>query len=107
MTLEELDRLFEDPTNRRWRLFYHCRADPRVVAPSRPSAKGWQINLAHPKAFRVMLLYLVVLVGPASCAFALRPGDSIGTLLLVAVTFAASVAVLIALSYHLSMRHAD
>jgi len=107
VTLEELDRLFEDPMNRRWRIFYHCPADPRVIAPSRPSLKGWQINLAHPSAFRVMLLYLGVLVGPASCAFAIRPGESAGTILLVAASFAASVAVLIALSYRLSRRHAD
>jgi hypothetical protein len=54
-----------------------------------------------------MLLYLGVLVGPASCAFALRPGGPTGTILLVAAAFAASVAVLIALSYRPSRRHAD
>jgi hypothetical protein len=106
MDLRDLDKLFEDPANRPWGVFYHCSNDPRVIAPSRPSWRGYQINFAHPRAIHVLLLYLIVLVAPASIAFAAGPGDAEQLTVLVSAVFAASVAVLIALSAFLSRRHA-
>jgi hypothetical protein len=64
MSLEELDRLFEDPANRPLGTFYYCAEDPRIIAPSRPNWKGFQINFAHPGAVPFLLFYLSVLIGP-------------------------------------------
>ena len=106
MNLGELDALFEDPTNRVCGIFYHCPADPRVIAPSRPSWRGYQINFAHRRAVQALFLYLIVLLGPASLAAGLGPADEWQLALLVFALFAASVAFLVALSAYLSRRHA-
>ena len=106
MKLSELDKLFEDPANRPWGVFYHCAADPRVIAPSRPTWRGYQINFAHPHAVHLLLFYLIVLLGPVSLALALGPGDLGQITLLISAVFTASVGFLIALSAHLSRRHA-
>jgi hypothetical protein len=107
MKLEDLDRLFEDTAHRRLRFFYYCKADPRVVAPSRPTWKGFQINFAHPWAFRVLLLYLAVLICPTLLAFVLGPCDPVRRAGLVGFTFAASVTVLVVVSKHLSRQHTE
>ena len=106
MELEELDKLFEDPANRPWGVFYHCAADPRVVAPSRPPWQGYQINFAHPRAVYVLLVYVVALIAPVSLVLALGP-QSLGQLsVLATVVFAVSVGCLLAASRHLSRQHA-
>ena len=104
--LSEFDELFEDPANRPWGIFYHCAADPRLIAPSRPTWRGYQVNFAHPRAIPVLLLYLIVLLCPASVALALGPGDASQLTMLVAVVFAVSVGFLVALSSYLSRGHA-
>lgn len=106
MGLRELDALFEDPANRRWGVFYHCAADPRVIAPSRPTWRGYQINFAHPRAVQVLLLYLVLLIVPVSVALGFGPSEVGRRTALASVVFGASVAFLVVLSSHLSRRHA-
>ena len=102
MELAELDALFEDRANRRWGVFYHCPSDPRVVAPSRPTWRGYQINFAHPKSVRFLTLYLAVLLGPVSLALALGPPDPAAFVIVAGLVFSASVAFLIGLSARLS-----
>lgn len=106
MKLSELDKLFEDPAHRRWGVFYHCPADPRVIAPSRPTWRGYQINFAHPYAAHLLLLYLVVLAGPTLLALTLGPGDVRQLSALAAGVFLVSVGSLVALSRYLSRQHA-
>ena len=106
MRLKELDELFEDPANRRWGVFYNCSADPRVIAPSRPTWRGYQINFAHPRATQVLLRYLMVLLGPVSLALAFGPSNLGQLTVLVSLVFAASAGFLVTLSRHLSRRPA-
>ncbi len=105
MTLEELDRLFEDPANRPFGVFYRCSTDPRVIAPSRPGWRGWQINWAHPRALPFSLLYLATLLGPLVLVATFGPSDVVRLSILAGVAFAISVAFLIGLSARLSRRH--
>jgi hypothetical protein len=107
MNLEELDKLFEDPANRPWGVFYHCPSDPRVIAPSRPTWRGHQINFAHPRAFLLLVFYLALLLCPVSLAFTFGPGNPGALAIVVVLVFAASVTFLIALSVHLSKQHAS
>ena len=107
MTLEELDRLLEDRSNRPLGIFYRCAADPRVIAPSRPPPAGWQINLAHRHALATFLLYLGVLAGPVALVGWLGPRAIVPLTFLVGGAFALSVVFLIGLSAHLSRRHVD
>ena len=102
MQLSELDELFEDPANRPWGVFYYCSSDPRVIAPSRPTWRGYQINFAHPRAVHVLLLYLIVLLGPMSLALVYGPSNVPQLTILVSIAFAVSVGFLVALSTHLS-----
>ena len=106
MPLEELDRLFQNPANRRLGIFYHCAADPRIIAPSRPNWKGWQINFAHPKAVRFLLFYLSVLLGPVAIVVLLGPENLLRTGSLAFGAFFLSTVFLIWLSRHLSRKHA-
>lgn len=105
-SLEDLDRLFDDPANRALGVFYRCSADPRVIAPSGPDWRGWQINWAHPRAFRVLLLYLGILLGPIALVGTLGPRDTTLLVFLALGTFAISVIVLIGLCVRLSRRPA-
>jgi hypothetical protein len=107
MTLEELDKLFEDPANRPWGVFYHCADDPRIIAPSRPTWGGWQINFAHPRAVSFLLFYLGVLIGPLLLAALLGPRDPLHMLLLAVGVFVPSVFCLNRLSCQQSRKHAD
>ncbi len=102
MSLEELDRLFHDPAHRCWGVFYSCAADPRLIAPSRPTMQGWQINFAHPRAFPCLLLYLSILVGPVAVVTLFASEDPLGWAILAVGAFAGSVAFLIRLSTRLS-----
>jgi len=105
VTLEELDRFFEDPLNRRWGVFYYCPSDPRVIAPSHPTWRGYQINFANPKALPVLFLYISLLILPASLALVYGP-EELGSLIIVVVlVFSLSIAFLIVLSANLSRRH--
>ena len=107
MTLEELDKLFENPANRSWGVFYCCAEDPRIIAPSRPTWRGWQINFAHPRALPFLLLYLGVLVGPLLLVALLGPRDPLRMSMLSIGVFALSVFSLIRLSIRQSKKYAD
>ena len=105
MSLEELDRLFEDPANRPLGAFYYCTEDPRIIAPSRPNWRGFQINFAHPRAVPFFLFYLSMLVGPSALAALFGPQDPLLFTVFVSGVFFASVAFLVRLSRRLSRMH--
>ncbi len=107
MSLEELDRLFEDPANRPLGIFYRCAADPRIIAPSRPDWRGYQINFAHRHAVALLLFYLAVLIVPPSLAALWSPRDPLLSTLCAGGAFFVSVAFLVALSRNLSRRCAS
>ena len=104
LDLEELDALFHDPSNRRWGVFYYCPEDPRVLAPSRPTVHGYQINFAHPRARRTLALYLAVLILPAAATVAFGPVDAGSLLTAALVVFGLSVGALLGLSAYLARR---
>jgi threonine/homoserine/homoserine lactone efflux protein len=106
VSLEELDRLFEDPANRPLGTFYCCAEDPRMIAPSRPGWRGFQINFAHPRAVPFFLFYLSVLIGPSALAALFGPQDPLLLTAFVSGVFFASVAFLVRLSRRLSGKHA-
>ena len=107
MNLNELDELFNDTANRTWGVFYYCSADPRVIAPSRPTWRGYQINFAHAHAVHVLVFYLIVLFGPVSIAFAFGPGNAVMTAVFVFLAFTGSIGLLMAISAYLSRQHDD
>ena len=47
MTREEIEKCWRDPRNRKWGIFYYCKADPRVIVPKRLKWMGWTVNAAH------------------------------------------------------------
>jgi len=105
MTLEELDKLFEDPANRSWGVFYCCAEDPRIIAPSRPTWRGWQINFAHPRALSFLLFYLGLLIGPLLLVVLFGPREPLRMLLLAIGVFGHSAFWLIRVSTLQSRRH--
>jgi uncharacterized membrane protein len=46
-----LEELWKDPKNWRWKVFYYCKEDPRLLVPKRLRWTGWTVNFAHPKAW--------------------------------------------------------
>ncbi|WP_269524399.1 hypothetical protein [Coraliomargarita parva] len=55
MKAQPYESHWRDPQNWKCRLFYFCRADPRVIVPKRPTWAGRTLNFAHPKAYWVLL----------------------------------------------------
>ena len=64
MTREQLHRLWSDPQYWTSPGFYRCPQDPRVIVPKRRQWAGWTINFAHPRAWPVLLLSVLVAIGP-------------------------------------------
>ena len=93
MTRDELERVWAAPGN--WRLVYRCLEDPRVVVPRRRRWMGWTINFAHPLAWPVLLLSVLIAVGPALFLLFLR----IVTPPLVLFVVVARIAILVGLSH--------
>ena len=65
-----LDAMSADPANWRWRFFYHCAGDPRLVVPKRLRGFGWTINFAQPWAIPFMAAVILVLLGSMRLAVA-------------------------------------
>jgi len=105
MNIDELDKLFKDPSNRPWGFFYYCTADPRVIAPSRPSWRGYQINFAHPRAAPVLFLYLIILIVPVLLVLSLGPESIVMVALYSLLAFTVSVVFLIIHSSYLSTHY--
>jgi hypothetical protein len=99
MTREEIENCWKDPHNRKWGVFYYCKADPRVIVPKRLKWMGWTVNVARPSAIPVSLLLIAILVVPVSIESA--KGATTGIVL---ITAAATITVLCLLCAYLSSR---
>jgi hypothetical protein len=74
MTRQELETLWKDPKNRKWGIFYYCKADPRVIVPKRLKWMGWTVNVARPLAIPISLLLISLVAGPTTAVIFMRPG---------------------------------
>ena len=99
MTRQEIETCWKDPRNRKWGVFYYCKADPRVIVPKRLKWMGWTVNAARPSAIPVVLLLLAILAVPEFIVTA--KGAGIGLQL---ITGAAAIAVVCLLCAYLSSR---
>ena len=99
MTREEIENCWKDPHNRKWGVFYYCKADPRVIVPRRWKWMGWTVNTARPNAIPVVLLLLAIVVVPLLIVRALGGGNGIEL-----ITLAASITVLCLVCAYLSSR---
>lgn len=99
MTPEEIENCWKDPHNRKWGVFYYCKADPRVIVPRRWKWMGWTVNTARRSAIPVVLLLLAIVAGPLLIVRALGGGNGIEL-----VTLVASIAVLCLVCAYLSSR---
>ena len=99
MTREEIEACWKDPRNRKWGVFYYCKADPRAIVPKRLKCMGWTINAARPSAIPVLLLLLAILAVPIFIVEAKGAGNGI-----VLITGAASITVVFLLCAYLSSR---
>ena len=57
---------WSDAKNWKWRDFYVCKDDPRVIVPKRLKWAGRTLNFAHDKAFVVLGLTLAVMLAPVA-----------------------------------------
>ena len=99
MTREEIETCWKDPRNRKWGVFYYCKADPRVIVPKRLKWMGWTINAARPSAIPVLLLLLAILAVPIFIVAAKGAGNG-----MVLITAAATITVVCLLCAYLSSR---
>jgi len=99
MTRDEIEACWKDPRNRKWGVFYYCKADPRAIVPKRLKWMGWTINAARPSAIPVLLLLLAILAVPILIVEARGAGNGI-----VLITGAASITVVCLLCAYLSSR---
>jgi hypothetical protein len=99
MTRQELETLWKDPRNRKWGMFYYCKADPRVIVPKRPKWMGWTVNAARPLAIPASLLLISLVAGLTTVVILLRAGP-----LPVLLTLAGSTAVVCLLCAYLASR---
>jgi len=71
MDRKDLERMWRDPKNYKWKSVYYCKEDPRVIVPKLVRWAGWTVNFAHPRAYWVLAsLFLIALVPPAIALFA-------------------------------------
>jgi hypothetical protein len=99
MTQEEIEACWKDPRNRKWGIFYYCKADPRAIVPRRLKWMGWTFNAARPSAIPVVLLLLAILAVPIFIVTAQGARDGI-----VLITGAAAITVVCLLCAYLSSR---
>ena len=82
MTKAEIEACWKDPRNRKWGIFYYCKADPRVIVPKRWKWMGWTVNAARPSAIPVVLLLLVILAVPVEVLSARGAGIGLQVMVL-------------------------
>jgi hypothetical protein len=99
MTREEIENCWKDPHNRKWGLFYYCKADPRVIVPRRFKWMGWTVNAARPSAIPVLLVLFAILACPVFIASANGAGKG-----LLIITEAVAIAVVCLICAFLSSR---
>ncbi len=99
MTREEIEACWRDSRNRKWGVFYYCKADPRVIVPKRLKWMGWTINAARPSAIPAVLFLIAIIVVPIFIATAKGAGYGI-----VLITGAAAITVVCLLCAYLSSR---
>ena len=61
MTPEEIEKLWMDPRNTSWGVYF-CREDPRLIVPNRIKWLGWTLNFGHRWAISVILLLFVAVL---------------------------------------------
>ena len=99
MTREEIEALWNDPRNRKWGIFYYCKADPRVIVPKRLKWMGWTANFARPSAIPTILLLIAIVAVPVWIVISRRAGTAA-----VVATVVASTSVLCLVCAYLSSR---
>ena len=99
MTQEEIEACWKDPRNRKWGIFYYCKADPRAIVPRRLKWMGWTFNAARPSAIPVVLLLLAILAVPVFIVAAKGAGNGI-----LLITTAATITTVCLLCAYLSSR---
>jgi uncharacterized membrane protein len=99
MTREEIENCWKDPRNRKWGIFYYCKADTRVIVPKHPKWMGWTVNAARPNAIPVALLLVALVAAPVFIMTAM--GAGMGGVLM---TAAAAISVLCLVCAFLSSR---
>jgi hypothetical protein len=57
------DRLWADARNWKGLGLYRAPDDPRLIVPKRIRALGWTVNAAHPAAWLVLALMVIVSAG--------------------------------------------
>lgn len=58
------DPFHSDPSNWVCGFIYFSKKDPRIIVPKRLRAFGWTLNFAHPLAFPLLLLLVVIAAAP-------------------------------------------
>ncbi|MCJ7692772.1 MAG: DUF5808 domain-containing protein [Sedimentisphaerales bacterium] len=64
MAENEIHKLWKNPKNWRFFLFYYCKADPRIIVPRRLRIFGWTLNLARPLAIPTLILTIIGVLTP-------------------------------------------
>ena len=99
MTRDEIEACWKDPRNRKWGIFYYCKADPRAIVPKGQKWMGWTVNAARPSAIPLVLLLIALLAGPIYIVTAMGAGNGV-----VLITVAAAIAAVCLVCAYLSSR---
>ena len=54
------DKYWAAKANWKWRCFYCCKDDPRVIVPKRPAWAGRTLNFAHRKSYECLFWTLTI-----------------------------------------------
>ena len=65
MRREDADKLWNDTSNWWKGSLYWCRSDPRWIVPKRNRWTGWTFNFAHPGAWAMLIIIIVLVACPA------------------------------------------
>jgi hypothetical protein len=100
MKKKHLDALRQSPSNRFLGLIYYSKDDSRVIVPRGIKWMGWTINFAHPYAWPVLALCVLIALGPISIVTAL----GITTPVVTIATMVISIAILVAMAVYAASR---
>jgi uncharacterized membrane protein len=60
-TKETLDAWHDNPSNRKWGIFYFNKKDNRIFLPKRMKYAGWTVNFANPYSILALLVVLILI----------------------------------------------